>query len=121
VTEPALASEPYAGRMDDRSRTTPAMLAELAGAMRGRVVDGITIHDTDAVLDWGATGDLIVRLTMIVDDAPPGEKIWPLRTLRAIDDVSRDEAERIGIEEWVHVHRRHLKHVEGGVLPHRHR
>jgi hypothetical protein len=105
--------------MDDRSRTTTAMLTELADAMRDRVVDGIRIHDARAVLDWGAGDDLIVRLTVIIDDAPPELDSWPLDALASIERVARHEGYRIGIEEWVYVRRRRLSTVEGGRLRHR--
>jgi hypothetical protein len=119
MSAPFAGVEPYAGRMDDRSRTTTAMLTELADGMRGRVVDGIRIHDARAVLDWGAGNELIVRLTVVIDDAPEELDGWPLDALASIDRVARHEGYRIGIEEWIYVRRRKLSTVEGGRLHHR--
>jgi hypothetical protein len=120
MSAPFASVEPYAGRMDDRSRTTTAMLTELADRMRGRVVDGIRIHDARAVLDWGAGNELVVILTAVVDDPAPGLPTWPLDALRTMDRLAEDEAARIGIEEWVYVHRRTFRAVEDGRLPRRH-
>ena len=101
MSEPALAGALYSGRMDAWSRTTPAMLDELAEVMHGRVVEGITLHRTEAELHWIGDDTVVVLFTTVIDDPLPGETTWPLKSLEAIRGLVDTEALRIGIDEWI--------------------
>lgn len=93
----------YAGAMTAATSTTPTKLAALCDLLRGQVVDGVRIHDARAELVPGATGETIVRLTLLLDDPAPGTDTWPLDTLRAMESRAWDEAAALAIPEWVYV------------------
>jgi hypothetical protein len=94
---------PYAGPVTAATTTTPAKLAALCDALRGQVVAGIRIHDARAELVPGATGETIVRLTLLLDDPPAAAETWPLDALRNMETHAWDEAAQLGIPEWVYV------------------
>jgi hypothetical protein len=83
--------------------TTPAKLAALCEALRGRVIDGILIHDTRTEIVPGATGEPIVRVTLILDDPESRRHTWSLDALRSMETQAWDEAARLEITEWVYV------------------
>lgn len=89
--------------MTAATSTTPAKLAAPCDALRGQVVAGIRIHDTRAELVPGATGETIVRFTLLLDDPAAGEDTWPLDALREMETRAWDEAADLGISEWVYV------------------
>ena len=93
----------YAGAMTAATSTTPTKLAALCDALRGQVLDGVRIHDARAELVPGATGETIVRLTLLLDDPAAGEDTWPLDVLRAMESRAWDEAAALAIPEWVYV------------------
>ena len=93
----------YAGSVTAATTTTPAKLAALCDALRGQTVAGVRIHDVRAELVPGATGETIVRLTLLLDDPAAGEDTWPLDALREMETRAWDEAARLGIPEWVYV------------------
>jgi hypothetical protein len=101
------------------STTTPAMLAALSDAVRGRVVDGITVQDADAVLELGVDDEQIVHLTLVLDDPAP-DRTWPHDKLRAIDRMVRDEGYRLAIDEFVYIGYRRAGAAHGAHPP-RHR
>ena len=96
-------STAYPGAMTAATSTTPAKLAALCDALRGQVVADIRIHDARAELVPGATGETIVRLTLLLDDPAAGENTWPLDALRAMETRAWDEAASLAIPEWVYV------------------
>lgn len=89
--------------MTAATTTTPAKLAALCDALRGEVVAGIRIHDARAELVPGATGETIVRLTLLLDNPAPGHDTWPLDALRDIETRAWDDAATLAIPEWVYV------------------
>lgn len=89
--------------MTAATTTTPAKLAALCEALRGQAVADIRIHDARAELVPGATGETIVRLTLLLDDPAAGEDTWSLEALREMETRAWDEAARLGIPEWVYV------------------
>jgi len=93
----------YAGLVTAATTTTPAKLAALCDALRGQIVAGVRIHDVRAELVPGATGETIVRLTLLLDDPAVDADTWPLDTLREMETRAWDEAARLGIPEWVYV------------------
>lgn len=94
---------PYAGPVTAATTTTPAKLAALCDTLRGQVVGGIRIHDARAELVPGATGETIVRLTLLIDDPAAGADTWPLDALRDMETRAWDEAAKLAIPEWVYV------------------
>jgi len=86
--------------------TTTEELAALCEALRGQVIAGVRIHDARAEVTPGATDELVVRLTLLLDDPENGHDTWPLDAMRAMESSAWDEASRLGIPEWVYV-----KHV----------
>lgn len=104
----------YSGGMTAATTTTPAKLAALCDALRGQVVDDIRIHDARAELVPGATGETIVRLTLLLDDPTTGEDTWPLDALRAMETRAWDEAAALAIPEWVYV--KHTPLSEAGAF-----
>lgn len=105
MTTTAAAGSAYPGAMTTATATTPAKLAALCDALRDQVVAGIRIHDTRAEIVTGATGEPIVRLTLLLDDPAAGET-WPLDAIEDMETRAWDEANQLGIPEWVYV-----KHV----------
>lgn len=91
----------YAGAVTAATTTTPTKLAALCVALRGQVVAGVRIHDARAELVPGATGETIVRLTLLLDD--PAADTWPLDALRDMETRAWDEAVKLAIPEWVYV------------------
>jgi hypothetical protein len=83
--------------------TAPADLDALCAALRGEVVSGVRIHDARAELVPGATGETIVRLTLVLDDPAPGRRTWSLGALRDMETRAWDEAAALAITEWVYV------------------
>jgi hypothetical protein len=103
MTSAASPSALYAGPVTAATTTTPARLAALCDALRGQAVADIRIHDARAELVPGATGETIVRLTLLLDDPAAGEDTWPLDALRKMETRAWDEAARLDIPEWVYV------------------
>lgn len=101
TTEPSPTA--YPGAMTAATTTTPAKLAGLCDALRGQIVNGIRLHDARAELVPGATGETIVRLTLLLDDPMAGEDTWPLDALRDMETRAWDEAAGLAIPEWVYV------------------
>jgi hypothetical protein len=101
--------------------TRPAKLAALCDALHGQVVAGIRIHDARAELVPGATGETIVRLTLLLDDPPAGAETWPLDALRDTGTRAWDEAARLAIPEWVYVKHAPLSDAGAFRLIRRHR
>jgi hypothetical protein len=97
--------------MTASASTTPTTLTALCDALRGRVVDGISVHDAGAEIVPGATGESIVRLTLVLDDPTAGLDTWPHKAIHAIDKFAWDEAGRLGIAE-VYMKHRPLSAVE---------
>lgn len=89
--------------MTATTATTPATLAALCAALRGEVVAGIRIHEARAELVPGATGETIVRLTLVLDDPGPDRRTWDLGALRDMETLAWDEAAALSIPEWVYV------------------
>jgi len=100
------APSPYPGSMTAATATTPAKLAALCDALRAEIVPG-------------ATGEPIVRLTLVIDDPAPRLRTWPLDALRSMETLAWDEAARLGIAEWVYVKHRPLSAVRNARRPHR--
>jgi len=101
------------------SGATPEMLEQLVDAMRGRVVDGIRIHDARASTDIDGDGEPMVRLVVLVDDPQPDEWTWPVEKIYAIDTLALREAwHRIGIPDSVYTTYVALSEAErGGFVP----
>ena len=116
MTTTAAAESAYPGAMTTATATTPAKLAALCDALQGQVVDGVRIHDARAEIVPGATGDPIVRLTLLLDDPTP--ETWPLDAIEAMETRASDEAARLGITEWVYVKHAPLSDATGA-FPHR--
>lgn len=93
----------YAGHVTAATTTTTAKLAALCDALRGQVLADIRVHDARAELVPGATGETIVRLTLLLDDPAPDNDTWPLDALRKMETRAWDEAARLDIPEWVYV------------------
>jgi hypothetical protein len=89
--------------MTGATTTSAAELAALCDALRGQLVAGIRVHDARAELIPGATGETIVRLTLLLDDPAAGEDTWPHGALRDLETRAWDEAVTLGIPEWVYV------------------
>jgi hypothetical protein len=83
--------------------TTSAKLAVLCETLRRRVIGGIRIHDARAEIVPGATGEAIVRFTLVLDDPASRRHTWPLDALRSMETQAWDEAARLEIIEWVYV------------------
>jgi len=109
----------YAGPVSlPMSGATPEMLEQLVDAMRGRVVEGIRIHDARASTDIGGHGIPMVRVVLLVDDPQPDEWTWPVEKIRAIDYLARREAwQRIGIPDHVYTTHVALCEAEEGGFP----
>lgn len=108
---------PYAGHVTAATTTTPAKLAALCDALRGQVIDGIRIHDARAELVPGATGETIVRLTLLLDDPVPGHDTWPLDALRDMETRAWDKAAALAIPEWVYVKHASLRNAAESFRP----
>ena len=98
MTSTVAANPPYPGEMTTAA-TTRGKLPMLTAALRGQVVDGIRIHDAVADLTTGAVDDVIVRLTLLLDDPEQGRRTWPLDAIRAMESRAWDEAAALGIPE----------------------
>jgi hypothetical protein len=103
--------------MTAATTATPAKLAALCDALRGQVIAGIRVHDARAELVPGATGETIVRLTLLLDDPAAGEDTWPLDALRDMETLAWDEAGRLDIPEWVYVKHSALSNAETSFRP----
>jgi hypothetical protein len=96
------------------SGATPEMLARLVEAMRGQVVDGVRIHDARA--STGVLyGEPVVRVRLLIDDPPPGERTWPVDTMHALRRLAGDVAwYQIGNPDLVLTSRVALSKAEQG-------
>jgi hypothetical protein len=99
--------------------TTPAKLAALCDALRGQALGGIQVHDASAELVPGATGETIIRLTLLLDDPAAGRDTWPLEALRRMETRAWDEAAALDIPEWVYVKHASLGNAAGSPGPRR--
>lgn len=107
----------YAGHVTAATTTTATKLAALCDVLRGQVVADIRIHDARAELVPGATGETIVRLTLLLDDPAPGNDTWPLDALREMESRAWDEATGLGIPEWIYVKHAPLSDAAGSFRP----
>lgn len=107
----------YAGYVTAATTTTAAKLAALCDALRGQVVTGVRIHDARAELVPGATGETIVRLTLLLDDPAPGNDTWPLDALRDMETRAWDGAAALAIPEWIYVKHAPLSDAAGSFRP----
>jgi hypothetical protein len=89
--------------MTGATTTSAAELAALCDALRGQLVAGIRVHDARAEMVPGATGETIVRLTLLLDDPAAGQDTWPHGALRELETRAWDEAATLRIPEWVFV------------------
>jgi hypothetical protein len=95
----------------------PETLDGLADAIRGRVVEGVRIHDAQAFTDVDTDGEPVVRLRVLVGNPRAGERTWPVETHRAINRLARQEAARLGVTDWVYVSRVALREAARGGFP----
>ncbi len=108
---------PYAGSHDRRDDHHRRQARRPCDALRGQVVAGIRIHDARAELVPGATGETIVRLSLLLDDPALGNDTWPLEALRDIETRAWDEAVILGIPEWIYVKHAPLSDAAGSFRP----
>ncbi len=99
------------------SGATPEMLADLVAALRGRVVNGIRIHDVQAYTDVTYDSEPVVRVRLLLDDPVPGERTWPGDTLGTMNHLALSEGWRLGIPDWVFASLVRLSNAERGGFP----
>lgn len=85
------------------------VVLQLADSLRGEVLEGCRIHDVATSDEWDGERDAEwLEVTLLMDDPPAGEPIWPRDRRYAIDEAVRDRAYDMGILERVSLRHIHL-------------
>jgi hypothetical protein len=98
--------------------TNDRMLAALADALRGQVIEGFRLYYVQVATEWWPEIDTFVKVTLLVDDPPGGAPTWPAEQSVALSLAIDRLAWGFGIAESISVQRINLRSaVESGIPP----